>query len=66
MAVIGWLFCVGLGLYLAVSGLFGWFVGGFWSSHLKSAGFLIFTVLGGLLLWYAYNNSPFSVTCTGC
>jgi hypothetical protein len=62
MAFIGWLACVIVGLYFTVAGLFGWIVGGFWSSHTKTAGFLIFTVIGCLLLWYAWGNAPFTIT----
>lgn len=64
-AVIGFVLVVIVGLYMTVAGLFGWIgLGLFAGNFKKTSGFLIFTIIGALILYWAYNNSPihFSVT----
>lgn len=64
-AVIGFVLVVLLGLYMVAVGLMGWIgVGMFAGDYSKTSGFLIFTVIGVVILAWAYNNSPihFSVT----
>lgn len=64
-AVIGFVLVVLLGLYMIVAGVGGWIgVGAFGGDFGKSSGFLIFAVIGVVLLVWAGYNSPihFSVT----
>jgi hypothetical protein len=65
MAIVGFILVCIIGIYLVVAGLGGWIgLGAFGGFH-KTWGFLIFTVIGALILWWAFNNSPFTITVTG-
>jgi hypothetical protein len=65
MAIFGFIIACCLGIYFVIAGLFGWIGLGAFSGMHKTWGFLAFTVIGALILWWAYNNSPIHITVGG-
>jgi hypothetical protein len=66
VAIIGFILVCIIGIYFVVAGLFGWIgLGALGGGMHKTWGFLIFTVIGALILWWAFNNSPIHITVTG-
>lgn len=61
-AIIGFVLVCAIGLYCFFGGIIAWIGVGMFSSPSKTWGFLIFTVIGALILYWAYNNSPIHFT----
>lgn len=65
MAIVGFLLVCVIGAVLVFQGIAAAFVVGIFSGGLKKSwGLLVFAVIGALMLWWAFANSPFTVTVT--